>query len=251
MSTPAAPLTPRAPRAPPATPFEPEFTTALTLLFEETITFNRTLGLRITAIAAEHVTGSIAMRPDLIGHHGHQRLHGGIISATLDAMAGLAVMAAIGARHMDEPAGQTHAALQPPGHHRHVHRLPAPRYRRALHAVGSGAADRLANCIHADAIHGGGRYAVGDGCSDARVVKWGAAIPLSRSDEAGIQACANVVRAALMRPTPQAPSSSTKERGGGLAGGSSGTFGRATHTKPLTRRRARFAAYHPSVSRTL
>jgi uncharacterized protein (TIGR00369 family) len=43
------------------------------------------------------------MRPELIGHFTHQRLHGGVISATLDAVAGLAVMAAIGARHMDEP----------------------------------------------------------------------------------------------------------------------------------------------------
>ena len=42
------------------------------------------------------------MRPELIGHYAHQRLHGGVISATLDAMAGIAVMAAIGARHMDE-----------------------------------------------------------------------------------------------------------------------------------------------------
>ena len=87
----------------PAAPFEPEFITALTTLFEETIAFNRTLGLCITAIGAEQVTGAIEMRPNLIGHHGHQRLHGGVISATLDAMAGLAVMAAIGARHMDEP----------------------------------------------------------------------------------------------------------------------------------------------------
>ena len=92
--------------AAPAVPFEPEFIAALTTLFEETIAFNRTLGLRITAIAADHVTGSLAMRPDLIGHRGHQRLHGGVISATLDAMAGLAVMAAIGARHMDEPSSR-------------------------------------------------------------------------------------------------------------------------------------------------
>ena len=89
--------------AAPAAPFEPEFIAALTTLFEDTITFNRTLGLRITAIGAEQVTGSLAMQPALIGHHGHQRLHGGVISATLDAMAGLAVMAAVGARHMDEP----------------------------------------------------------------------------------------------------------------------------------------------------
>ena len=43
------------------------------------------------------------MKQDLIGHYSHNRLHGGVISAGLDAMAGLAVMAAIGARHMDEP----------------------------------------------------------------------------------------------------------------------------------------------------
>ncbi len=42
------------------------------------------------------------MKRDLIGHFAFNRLHGGVISAGLDAMAGLAVMAAIGARHMDE-----------------------------------------------------------------------------------------------------------------------------------------------------
>jgi len=49
------------------------------------------------------VTAQIAMRPDLIGHFAHNRIHGGVISAGLDAMGGLAVMAAIGARHLDEP----------------------------------------------------------------------------------------------------------------------------------------------------
>jgi len=49
------------------------------------------------------VTGRIDMKPDLVGHYAHNRLHGGVISAGLDAMGGLAVMAAIGARHMDEP----------------------------------------------------------------------------------------------------------------------------------------------------
>lgn len=46
------------------------------------------------------------MRPQLIGHYSYNRLHGGVISAGLDAMGGLAVMAAIGARHMDEPPEQ-------------------------------------------------------------------------------------------------------------------------------------------------
>ncbi|HSC65691.1 MAG TPA: thioesterase family protein [Caldimonas sp.] len=82
--------------------FEAEFVAGLTALFEERIPFNHVLGLRVDAIAADGVAGHLAMRPDLIGHYAHHRLHGGVISATLDAMAGLAVMAAIGARHMDE-----------------------------------------------------------------------------------------------------------------------------------------------------
>ena len=82
--------------------FEPEFTAKLALIFEERISFNRVLGLRIATLEAEQVTAHIEMRPELIGHYTHQRLHGGVISATLDAMGGLAVMAAIGARHMDE-----------------------------------------------------------------------------------------------------------------------------------------------------
>ena len=89
-------------RAAPATTFEPDFVAGLTQLFEERIPFNAVLGLRIDSLAGEGVTGYLTMRPDLIGHYAHQRLHGGVISATLDAMAGLAVMAAIGARHLDE-----------------------------------------------------------------------------------------------------------------------------------------------------
>jgi uncharacterized protein (TIGR00369 family) len=82
--------------------FEPEFIERLRVLFEERIVFNRVLGLRIEAIEPQQVRARIAMRPELVGHFKHQRLHGGVISATLDAMGGLAVMAAIGARHMDE-----------------------------------------------------------------------------------------------------------------------------------------------------
>ncbi len=82
--------------------FEPEFVAALRTLFEERIAFNRLIGLRIGALSGEGVSGHLEMRPELIGHYTHQRLHGGVISATLDAMAGLAIMAAIGARHMDE-----------------------------------------------------------------------------------------------------------------------------------------------------
>lgn len=83
--------------------FEPEFVTKLCDFFERRIHFNEVLGLRIDLLEADHVAGHIVMRQELIGHFTHQRLHGGVISATLDALGGLAVMAAIGARHMDEP----------------------------------------------------------------------------------------------------------------------------------------------------
>ena len=86
--------------------FEPEFVAGLREIFEQRVVFNRVLGLQITALRAEGAEGRIAMKPELIGHYAHNRLHGGVISATIDAMGGLAVMAAMGARHMDDAPAQ-------------------------------------------------------------------------------------------------------------------------------------------------
>ena len=79
---------------------------ALTELFERLITFNQVLGLTVLRLDPRGPQLRFDMRPELVGHYQHGRLHGGVISATLDAMAGLAVMAALGARHMDEPVAQ-------------------------------------------------------------------------------------------------------------------------------------------------
>ena len=86
--------------------FEPDFVAGLKDVFEEKIVFNKLLGLKITSITPDHVTARIDMRHELIGHFSHNRIHGGAISAGLDAVGGLAVMAAIGARHLDEPIAQ-------------------------------------------------------------------------------------------------------------------------------------------------
>ena len=86
--------------------FEPEFLAGLTDIFEDKIVFNRMLGLKITSVLPERVSARVDMRPALVGHYAYNRIHGGVISAGLDAMGGLAVMAAIGARHMDEPPEQ-------------------------------------------------------------------------------------------------------------------------------------------------
>lgn len=83
--------------------FEPEFHSLLRTLFEEKIAFNQTLGLKIQSLSPEQVSGTIAMQPALVGHMQQHRLHGGVISAGLDAIGGLAVMVAIAARHIDEP----------------------------------------------------------------------------------------------------------------------------------------------------
>ena len=82
--------------------FEPEFLQGLKSIFEEKIVFNQVLGLKITELKPTCVKGRIDMRQELIGHYSYNRIHGGVISASLDAMGGLACMAAIGARHMDE-----------------------------------------------------------------------------------------------------------------------------------------------------
>ena len=88
--------------APAEIEFEDEFIIGLKKVFEEMIVFNQVLGLKITSLKPTEVRGRIDMKPELIGHFSFNRIHGGVISAGLDAMAGLAVMAAIGARHMDE-----------------------------------------------------------------------------------------------------------------------------------------------------
>ena len=86
--------------------FESEFVEGLKSIFEEKIVFNQLLGLKITSLMPDRVSARLDMRRELIGHYTHNRVHGGVISAGLDAMGGLAVMAAIGARHMDESPQQ-------------------------------------------------------------------------------------------------------------------------------------------------
>lgn len=71
-------------------------------IFETKIVFNQTLGLKIDRLEAMHCQAHIAMKPELVGHFAYNRVHGGVISAALDAMGGLACMCAIGAQHHEE-----------------------------------------------------------------------------------------------------------------------------------------------------
>ncbi|MGQ0681712.1 thioesterase family protein [Bradyrhizobium sp.] len=59
--------------------------------FEQMIPFNRVLGLRIESLDTEAPRLRFDMRPELVGNPVRQILHGGVISATLDVVGGLAI----------------------------------------------------------------------------------------------------------------------------------------------------------------
>lgn len=75
-------------------------------IFERKIVFNQTLGLKIDQLSALNCEAHILMKPELVGHFAYNRVHGGVISASLDAMGGLACMCAIGAQHHAESVAE-------------------------------------------------------------------------------------------------------------------------------------------------
>jgi uncharacterized protein (TIGR00369 family) len=78
----------------------------LVQIFQHRITFNQTLGLRIDSVRPGDVRATLPMRPELVGHFAYGRLHGGVISAVLDAMGGLAAMVGVAERHPHDSAQQ-------------------------------------------------------------------------------------------------------------------------------------------------
>ena len=82
--------------------FEPEYLEGFREIYEEKIVFNHTLGLKLTSIAPNVVSARIEMKPALVGHFAYNRIHGGVISAVLDAIGSAAVMACLAAKHMKE-----------------------------------------------------------------------------------------------------------------------------------------------------
>ncbi len=86
--------------------FEAEYLEGFRRIYEEKIVFNRLLGLKLVSVTPEEVVARIAMRPDLVGHYAYNRIHGGVISAVLDAIGSAAVMACLAGHHMKESIEQ-------------------------------------------------------------------------------------------------------------------------------------------------
>lgn len=77
----------------------------LTELIEQRITFNQVLGLKVQQLRPD-LRLRFDMRPDLVGHYHYGRLHGGVISAVLDALGGGALMVAMSEKLAHESAEQ-------------------------------------------------------------------------------------------------------------------------------------------------
>jgi uncharacterized protein (TIGR00369 family) len=58
-------------------------------MFESRIAFNRMLGLKIISMGSDEASVRLRMRDEFVGNYARGILHGGVISATLDATAGL------------------------------------------------------------------------------------------------------------------------------------------------------------------
>ena len=62
-------------------------------VFEEKIPFNRVLGLEVVDLDSETARLRFRMREELIGNFVHRSLHGGVVSAAIDATGGLVAYA--------------------------------------------------------------------------------------------------------------------------------------------------------------
>lgn len=77
----------------------------ITELIEVRTPFQHALGVKVRALRPMLELG-FAWRPDLVGHYHSGRLHGGVIAAVLDSLAGCALMGALAEKYPHESAEQ-------------------------------------------------------------------------------------------------------------------------------------------------
>lgn len=74
-----------------------DLTPVLQDMFERRIAFNHLLGLKILSIGIDEASVKLTMREEFVGNFVRGNLHGGVISATLDATAGLVAYSSLAA----------------------------------------------------------------------------------------------------------------------------------------------------------
>lgn len=82
-------------------------------IFSERIPFNQVLGLQVLSFERNEI--GFRMRPELVGHFEYGRLHGGVISATLDVVGSFGLMNAIATKHCSDTVDQIGARFKKMG----------------------------------------------------------------------------------------------------------------------------------------
>ena len=72
-------------------------------MYEEKIPFNKVLGMTLASLSSEGVRVEFKMREDLVGNYYHGTLHGGVISAVLDATGGITATLSVVKRMSGKP----------------------------------------------------------------------------------------------------------------------------------------------------
>ncbi len=80
-------------------------------IYEKRIPFDRVLGMKVESLTMEKAVVGFEMKPELVGNYVLGSLHGGVISAVLDALGGMTASTGVVKRMAGRPAEEIAAAL--------------------------------------------------------------------------------------------------------------------------------------------
>jgi uncharacterized protein (TIGR00369 family) len=83
----------------------------VTDIYENRIPFDRVLGMKVESLSLEKAVVGFEMKPDLVGNYVIGSLHGGVISAVLDALGGMTASTGVARRMAGRPVEEIAAAL--------------------------------------------------------------------------------------------------------------------------------------------
>lgn len=80
-------------------------------IYEKRIPFDRFLGMKVETLTMEKAVVGFEMKPELVGNYVVGSLHGGVISAVLDALGGMTASTGVVKRMAGRPVEEIAAAL--------------------------------------------------------------------------------------------------------------------------------------------
>ena len=80
-------------------------------IYENRIPFDRVLGMKVESLTMEKAVVRFEMKPELVGNYVVGSLHGGVISAVLDALGGMTASTGVVQRMAGRPVDEIAGAL--------------------------------------------------------------------------------------------------------------------------------------------